>query len=63
MNYNLYMPTVSVLLPCYNAASTLGEALNSLLNQTFPDFEVIAVNDGSDDLTHSILCEWANRDG
>ncbi|MBE0410634.1 MAG: glycosyltransferase, partial [Anaerolineales bacterium] len=45
------MPTVSVLLPCYNAASTLGEALNSLLNQTFPDFEVIAVNDGSDDLT------------
>jgi glycosyltransferase involved in cell wall biosynthesis len=62
MHYNLDMHTVSVLLPCFNAATTLGEALNSLANQTFPDFEIIAVNDGSDDSTLSLLNDWAHRD-
>ncbi len=57
------MPTVSVLMPCYNAARTLPEALDSLSGQTFPDFEVIAVDDGSNDDTLLILQERAERDG
>jgi len=55
-------PSVSVLLPCYNAASTLAEALLSLEEQTLTDFEVIAVDDGSSDGTLEILQNWAQRD-
>ncbi len=56
------MPAVSVLLPCYNAAKTLNEAMESLNIQTVEDFEVIAVDDGSTDTTSSILQEWADID-
>ena len=56
------MPVVSVLLPCYNAARTLKETLESLSRQTLEDFEVIAVDDGSTDATSSILQEWADVD-
>jgi glycosyltransferase involved in cell wall biosynthesis len=42
-------------LPCYNAAATLQEALDSLLCQTLSDFEIIAVDDGSTDATWQIL--------
>ncbi len=56
------MSAVSVLLPCYNAAATLDEALESLARQTFPDFEIIAVDDGSTDGTADILQSWASRD-
>ncbi|MBC8496388.1 MAG: glycosyltransferase [Chloroflexi bacterium] len=56
------MPAVSVLLPCYNAAETLGETLESLSQQTLSDFEVIAVDDGSDDSTLGMLRDWAAPD-
>ena len=56
------MPLVSVLLPCYNAARTLKETLESLSCQTLDDFEVIAVDDGSTDATYSILQGWADVD-
>ena len=56
------MPLVSVLLPCYNAARTLKETLESLSCQTLEDFEVIAVDDGSTDATSSILQEWEEVD-
>ncbi len=55
-------PAISVLMPCYNAADTLEEALDSLQEQTLTDIEVIAVDDGSDDHTAEILAEWAARD-
>lgn len=42
-------PLVSVLLPCCNGASTVGLALHSLLVQTFADFEILFLNDGSSD--------------
>lgn len=42
-------PTVSVILPSYNVAEYIAEALDSVLRQTFTDFEVIVVNDGSPD--------------
>jgi GT2 family glycosyltransferase len=42
-------PAVTVVIPVYNSARYLGQALDSLQAQTFKDFEVIVVNDGSDD--------------
>jgi glycosyltransferase involved in cell wall biosynthesis len=57
------MPAVSVLLPCYNAAGTLGEALESLAGQTSQDFEVVSVDDGSEDGTPDLLRAWTERDG
>ena len=56
------MPSVSVLMPCFNAAVTLGEALDSLAEQTMDDFEVVAVDDGSGDETLGILENRAARD-
>ena len=43
------MPRVSVILPCYNAHSYLGEALDSVREQTFRDFEIVIIDDGSTD--------------
>jgi glycosyltransferase involved in cell wall biosynthesis len=56
------MPQVSVLLPCFNAEATIEEALSSLAAQSYRDFEVICVDDGSTDRTSSILEEWSNKD-
>ncbi len=56
------MPLVSVLMPCYNAADTLPEALQSLSAQTWHDFEVIAVDDGSTDATPLVLRDWARKE-
>lgn len=55
-------PPVSVLLPVRDGAVHLPDALASLEAQTFPDFEVVAVNDGSSDATPDILESWAARD-
>lgn len=49
-------------MPCYNAAATLDEALESLASQTLPDFEIVAVEDGSSDATRQILRAWAGRE-
>jgi glycosyltransferase involved in cell wall biosynthesis len=56
------MPAVSVLMPCYNTADTLIEALESLRSQTFSDFEIVAVDDGSTDDTAAILEAWQAQD-
>lgn len=55
-------PRVSVLLPCRNAQRTLDQALDSLAAQTFEDFEIVAVDDGSTDRTGDLLDERAARD-
>jgi len=56
------IPAVSILLPCYNTATTLPEALASLRVQTLADFEVIAVDDGSTDTTGELLRETCEQD-
>lgn len=56
------IPVLSVLMPVHNAAPYLHLAMNSILDQTFQDFEVIAIDDGSDDFSRRILNEYANRD-
>jgi glycosyltransferase involved in cell wall biosynthesis len=56
------VPRVSILLPVRNAAPTLERAINSLLNQTFTDLEIIVAHDNSTDATRAILDEAAHRD-
>ncbi|MGH7213711.1 MAG: glycosyltransferase [Tepidisphaeraceae bacterium] len=55
-------PRVSVLLGAYNASAYLREAVKSLLAQTFRDFELLAIDDGSTDDTLAILNEYARTD-
>jgi glycosyltransferase involved in cell wall biosynthesis len=55
------MPEVSVVIPAYNAEATLAETLGSVLAQTFADFEVIVVDDGSSDGTPAVAA--ATGDG
>lgn len=50
-------PAVSVIIPAYNAMAFLPETLDSVLNQTLTDFEIIIVNDGSKDN----IVEWATK--
>jgi glycosyltransferase involved in cell wall biosynthesis len=53
--WNQDVPRVTVLLPAYNAAAYLREAVDSVLGQTFADFELIVINDGSTDGTAALL--------
>lgn len=55
-------PTVSVVMPVYQAADFLAEAIESILAQTYPDLELIAVDDGSTDASGEILERYAKRD-
>lgn len=55
------MPVVSVMMPVYNAARTVGAAVESVLGQTYPDWELIAVNDGSSDDSAAIIQGYADR--
>ena len=48
-------PTISVIVPAYNAANTIIETIDSVCRQTFQDFELIVINDGSSDRTLELL--------
>ena len=56
-------PAVSVVMSVYNGEEYLREAVESVLGQTFGDFEFLIVDDGSKDGTGEILAEYARRDG
>jgi len=51
-------PLVSILMPVYNTEKYLREAINSLLNQTFTDFEFVIINDGSSDNSEDIILSY-----
>lgn len=55
-------PAVTVLMPAYNSAPYLSQAVQSILEQTFTDFEFLCVDDGSHDQTLSILRSFAEHD-
>ena len=56
------MPAISVIIPIYNVEKYLRRCLDSVKNQTFPDWEAICVNDGSPDNSAEILEEYAKKD-
>ena len=56
------VPTVSVVMACYNAAHTLPTAVDSILRQTMRDLEFIIVDDGSTDQTVAMLKRYAESD-
>ncbi|HLP51911.1 MAG TPA: glycosyltransferase family 2 protein [Chitinophagales bacterium] len=53
-------PAISVLMPVYNGASYLATAIDSILNQTFTDFELLLINDGSTDSSENIIHSYAD---
>jgi MoaA/NifB/PqqE/SkfB family radical SAM enzyme/SAM-dependent methyltransferase len=59
----MFEPFVGIVVPCYNAASTIGRTLESIRLSHYANYEVILVNDGSTDRTLDILNDYASRDG
>lgn len=62
MMKNTNRPLVSVIMPVYNAEAYLAEALDSLLRQTYENFELIIINDGSKDNSQAIIDTYVARD-
>lgn len=56
------MPIISIILPVYNAEKYLGKCLDSLKVQTFPDIEILCVDDGSQDGSRRICEEYMLAD-
>ena len=56
------LPKVTIIIPVYNVERYLAECLDSVLNQTIRDTQIICVNDGSPDGSRAILQEYADRD-
>jgi len=55
-------PAVSVLMPAYNAEAYIADAIESILEQSFKDFELIIVDDNSSDATNAIIKRYASKD-
>ena len=56
------MPIISVIVPVYNCEKYLDRCIESVLNQTFCDWELILVDDGSTDITSSMCDMWADKE-
>ena len=56
------MAKISVIIPVYNAAVYIAKCLDSVINQTFKDIEIICVNDKSQDNSLEILNSYAKKD-
>src|SRR5690606_6814277 len=61
-NEECLQPKVSVIVPCYNSSRYLRECMDSIINQTLKEIEIICVDDGSTDDTLEILNEYAKID-
>ena len=58
----MHSDLISVIVPCYNQAQYLDECLQSVLDQTYPNWECVIVNDGSPDDTEEVAKEWLAKD-
>ncbi len=56
------MPKISIIIPCFNVEKYLSRCLDSIINQTFKDLEIICIDDASSDNTVKILEEYAKKD-
>lgn len=59
---NLFGPSISVIVPCYNYGQFIGEALDSVLAQSYENWECIVVDDGSTDNTKAVVTQYAEKD-
>lgn len=62
MGMNSTSPEVSVIIPCFNADNFISEAIESIFYQSFTDFELILIDDGSTDKTLDIINRYALAD-
>ena len=60
MNKSNTSQLISVVIPIYNAEDTLRECVQSVLRQSYPDYELILVDDGSSDNSSTICDEYVN---
>lgn len=58
----LFHPTVTVLMSTYNRGNIVGSAIESILNQSYADFEFVIIDDGSDDHTADVIQKYAKKD-
>ena len=58
MKTDMPSPRFSIIIPAYNNAEYLGETIQSCLDQTYPDLEVIIVNDASPDNTEAVIKQF-----
>lgn len=56
------MPKVSILIPAYNVEKYLPQCLDSILNQTYRDMQIVVIDDGSKDATWNVMQEYATKD-
>lgn len=56
-------PAISVIVPCYNQEAYIGECIDSILKQSFNDYEIIVINDGSKDNSVAIVESYVSRYG
>lgn len=60
---NSRTPVVTVIMATYNRSSVIGNAIESVVNQSFTDWELVIADDGSTDATAQVLRNWEGRDG
>lgn len=56
-------PAISIIVPCYNQEAYIGECIDSVLKQTFDDYEIIVINDGSKDNSGAIVESYVSKYG
>ena len=56
------MPDISIIIPVYNVSLYIGKCIESIINQTYKNIEIICVDDGSTDNTSKIIESFANND-
>lgn len=55
------MSKVTIIIPVYNSEKYIGKCLDSILNQTYTNFEILVVNDGSKDNSQKVIEEYQNK--